>query len=396
MTLDELETVLGALSAHSIRADSSPTQEVLQRIEVLADRNPADRSLARAVHTVAKWTSAPRGLPLVVGGVRRERLVRWDDWTTTWLGSDASDGSEVLVRILRPAAAADPALRRQVAREARALSGLVEEITVFEGDLPGLRAPVPGAPMTQASDARSSIEIDLLHTRLLATALVSIAEWEESGLWLPSLTREELRNCGDRLSLVCLTPSDHGDHGALLRHIGTLLGHHDDTRLGALRQALIEAPPATAADATAYAIAAMAEHLAGQRHALFRRHEQTRHSDRHARLHALTLRLHTSVPPPKGVGAIGVDMDGEILIVHSTDAEVSWGPRSALKPVFSAEGGFVAPEARRLLRARASAPNSERLQADVHGDSRFTDAIGQWISAALRLRTVRLLLEKSA
>jgi len=396
MTLDELVTVLGALSAHSIRADSSPTRDVLQRIETLADNDPADRNLARAVHRIAQWASAPRGLPLELGGVRRERLVRWDDWTTTWVGSDATDGSEVLVRVMRPSAASDPVLRRQLGRDARALSGLVENITTFEGPLPGLKAPVPGTPMTQHSEALSSGEVDLLHTRLLATALVSLSQWEETGLWLPSLTRDELRNCGDRLVIVCLTPSDHGDHAALLRHIGTLLGHHDETRLGALRKALIDAPPAAAADATAYAIAAMAEHLAGRRHALYRRHAHSRHSDRLARLHAVLVRLHSSVPPPTGTGAIGVDMDGQILIVRSEGAEISWGPRGDLQPVFSPDRGFVAPEARRLLRARASAPNSERLQADVQGDSQFTEAIGKWVAAALRLRTVRLLLEKSA
>jgi len=394
MTLDELSQLLGALPAHWIRADGTPTRALVQSIESRANDSPSDRRLANLIHHVARWASAPGGVPLTVGGVRREQLLRWDDWTTTWIGDDEMDGSQALVRVLRPWAASDPILRRQIGREARSLGEVVDGLTAFEDTLPGLRAPLPGTPMT-ANSSDSTVQVDVLHTRLLATALVAVARWEERGLWLPTLARDEVRNCGDHLSLICLSPSEHGDHGSLLSHIGDLLGHHDDSRLGALRSALIQAPPSSATDATAYAIAAMAEHLAGRRHDLFSRHARSRHIDRVARLYAVTRRLHESLSPPRGTGAIGVDLEGQIQVVHSDGSVVSWGPEGSPKRVYSPEDGFVAPEARRMLRARAAAPNSERLQAEVQGQSAFTNAIGQWLAASLKLRTVRLLLEKS-
>jgi len=394
MTVDELLQLIGAHPAHSIRADGTPTADWVQAIEARSNSNPADRNVARAVHEVARWASAAQGLPVVVGGVRREQLLRWDDWTTTWIGVDEDRGDQALVRVLRPWAASDPILRRQIEREARVLGGIVPGLIHFAGAQTGLQASLLGTPMTVTATPAQA-EDDVLHTRLLATAMVAMARWEEQGLRLPALTRDEVRNCGDRVEIACLSPCDRGDHGALLSHLSGLLGHHDGSRLGALRNALIQAPPASAADAQRYAIAAMAEHLAGRRHALFSRHARGQHTDRLVRLLTLTRRLAASLSPPRGLGALGVDLEGEIQVVRSDGTEVCWGPRGATKAVYSAAEGFVAPEARRMLRARAAAPTSARLQAEVQGDATFTRAIGQWTAAALKLRTVRLLLEKA-
>lgn len=392
MTLDELKQLLGALPAHSIRADGLTAGAVLRAIEVLADSQPADRGLASAVHEVAAWASAPQGVPVTIADVRREQLIRWDSWTTTWVGADVRDGTQATVRVLRPAAAADPVMRRQLAREARALREVVNGTTLFDGDLPALRAPLPGEPLTADASTR---EDDALHTRLLATGLVAVAQWEDAGLSLPTLTRDELRNCGDHLAISCLTSAIRADHGYAVSHIASMLGYHDASSLGELRMALSQAPPSSAADAEKYAIAAMAQDLAGRRHDLYLRHVRGRHRDRIARFHSLTQRLHESVPAPHGIGAVGVDMDGMVQVVRSDETGIFWGPVGAPERIYSAEEGFVAPQARRLLRSRASAPNSERLQTQVGGDSAFTDAIGQWVAAALKLRTVRMLLEKT-
>lgn len=393
MTLDELTQLLGALPAHSIRADGPTAGTVLRSIENLADANPQDRRLAKLVHDVSMWASATQGVPVTFGDVRREQLIRWDQWTTTWTGADTQDGSQLMVRILRPGPDADPVMRRQLAREAKALAGIVAGITLVQGDLLGIRVPLPGEPLTPET-RQSEIE-DMLHTRLLATGLVAVAAWEERGLSLPILTREELRNCGDRLAITCLTPGDGADHQSVLATIASLLGHHETSSLGELRLALSAAPPTSAHDAEQYAIKAMAQDLAARRHSLYLRHIRGRHQDRIARFHALIVGLQASVPRPLGVGAVGVDMDGAIQVVHSDNSGISWRSTGESRSIFTEQDGFVAPEARRLLRSRAAAPNSERLQADVGGDSAFTDAIGQWVSAALKLRTVRMLLEKS-
>ncbi len=392
MTLDELRQLLGALPAHSIRTDGSTAAAVLRTLEDLADARPADRHLAKAVHAVAAWTSAPRGLPVTIGGVRREQLVRWDGWTTTWEGADVDEGSQAMIRVLRPFAASDPVKRRQLTREARALEALVPGATRVAGDLPGIRAPLPGEPLTASNETADE---DALHTRLLATGLVAISAWEEREMSLPPLTREELRNCGNHLALVCLTPDDGQDQGHVLTRIASLLGYHEATSLGELRLALSLAPPSSAADAEKYAISAMAQDLAARRHDLFLRHIRGRHRDRVARFHLLALRLQESMPAPQGTGAVGVDLDGGVQIVRSGDDGIFWGPLGAAKRIFSTEKGFVAPEARRLLRTRAASPNNERLQQQVGGDSAFTEAIGQWVAAALKLRTVRMLLERS-
>ena len=96
----------------------------------------------------------------------------------------------------------------------------------------------------------------------------------------------------------------------------------------------------------------------------------------------------------EGRAALGVDLDGATLVVESDGDRVLWGQQpDEMDVVYDIADGFDVPAARRLVRTRGSAPVSERLNLEVSGDPEFADRISRWISAALELRTVRMLLD---
>ena len=53
----------------------------------------------------------PATLPLQVDGVRRGRLLGWDDWSSTWTGWHAATGRPARLRLVRASRREDPAAR---------------------------------------------------------------------------------------------------------------------------------------------------------------------------------------------------------------------------------------------------------------------------------------------
>jgi hypothetical protein len=118
------------------------------------------------------------------------------------------------------------------------------------------------------------------------------------------------------------------------------------------------------------------------------------HQVRQARLHGALTALQQATPPPMGRGAVGVDLEGRTTLLLSAAGRVEWqtvGGDSIC--LFDPNDGLNARDARRVLRARASAPTNMRLHADVGGDVAFVELTCRWLAAALHLRTLRLLLE---
>src|SRR5687768_11731170 len=108
--------------ADTIAADPA---DALRRLEEAAEDDPSDRALASSVLALADRIAAENAFPAVVAGVRRDALVRWDAFSTTFSGVEVSSGRSAMVRALRPEAARDPVLRRHFNREGRALAAVV-------------------------------------------------------------------------------------------------------------------------------------------------------------------------------------------------------------------------------------------------------------------------------
>ena len=158
-----------------------------------------------------------------------------------------------------------------------------------------------------------------------------------------------------------------------------------------LLRALTSAPSGSPDEALR---AALKHDLVRQWHALRSQRAASSAQDRAQRFHDLLERLHLANPPPKGRAAVGVSPDGALTLVQGDGASLSWGTEDKPSIIVEAGQSINAPAGRQLLRARAVAAPSEHLQTQANGDARYLGHATQWVSAALKLRTLRLLLKR--
>ncbi|MBT3220740.1 MAG: hypothetical protein HN348_16760 [Proteobacteria bacterium] len=355
---------------------------------------PTPRGLLDALFHANDLLNSAKRLPPVIGGVRRSEMVRWDSWTATWDGTNMSTGSSMQIRVLREGANRDPVLRRALVREARVLRNLVPGVTVLGGEWPSLIAPHPGPALTLHQQALSFTTV----ARMFGSALGDLQKWEDAGLGIEGLSPLELRETPQGLRFVCLTPGrPEGMKLALEQLAGILLDQAilAETSIVELLQSIAALPPETAGEAGEMWCRALAADLTAQRHALQSQWHGLIHSTRAARLMSSVQRLLKALPPPPGRGAVGVGLEGETLAVECADGVIRWGSSPA-QLVYDGESGFEARESRRMLRSRASALPNARLSKEIGGELSFTENICRWVSAGLKLRTIGLLLNRSA
>jgi hypothetical protein len=399
MTPDALRRLLAGIPSVPEWPPPEDPPRLLAAIEAACDRAPADRALAAALHAAHALATASDGVPLVIAGVRREAIVRWDAWTATWDGIDASSGRPARVRALRSGAARDPILRRALLREGRALrDALPVPVIVHETPWPALVAAIPGPPLSAGADAEDHERPEVL-ARMLVAALDGLRRCEERGFGLPELDRRELLDTPEGLRIACLTPAggDAGPTNVQLSRIARVLsewwGDGPPTAVDALLEGFQELPPRAVAEAEQVVRDALAEHLAGERHDLHLRSIRWRHGTRVSRLKDTVLRLSRAVPLPAGRGAVGVDLEGRTTLLVAREGHLLWGPEDSLVEIAAPGRDLDAREGRRMLRARAAAPPNPRLQVSVGGDEAFVEAACRWLSSAMALRTIRMLLE---
>lgn len=370
----------------------SPTR--LRELEAEADRRGWDPLLERAIASVHGQTIAGSEHPPVVAGIRRRSLVRWDARTTTWDGAHVASGAPAMIRTLRPAPARDPAIRRAFVRQMRALDGLVKDLVIVDGVECAAWAPLPG-PAFQPSLTTPEVDAAAL-ARLTVTGLGALVQWEAAGLGCPTPDPRELRDGGDHLAFVCLTPSAAGHAGTAVAELATaILAWWDDGPEGPVSDVvrmLAWAPSQSASDAAAQLRRALVQDLTGRRHGLVIRARQVNAAGRRDRFIDLLDRLDAASPPPDGRGALGVDLEGRTVVVESDGEEVVL-LCGAVEPdlVYEPEGGLIPSRARRMLQLRASAAPNPRLHAEVGGDPAFVEAICRWTAAAQELRLMRKL-----
>jgi len=302
------------------------------------------------------------------------------------------------VRTLRAHSARVPFRRRSLVREGRSLTGVVPDLVVHaDSSWPALTVLLPGPPLGSSPEPELSREPDAL-VRMLGTALGSLARWEEAGLGIDGLSGDEICDGAGGLVIVCLSPSEPGDAGAGIARVARALDSWWDeggeSPVDDLLGGLATFPPRSAREAVDRWSHALADHLVGLHHALARRHRGLVHEERASRLAVQVERLVRAVAPPQGRGAVGVDLEGRTLVVEGRAQALCWGPAGTpLAAVCEPRGRLDARQARRLLRARATAPLKPHLQEAVGGQAAFVEAACRWVAARLSLRTVRLLLE---
>ncbi len=113
-TPHQLQSHLRSLFGEDLSADPD---EWIALLETRAKAQPASRSIMQALLQLDQRFRAERNLPPTVGDVRREKLVRWDHWTSTWLGVHLPTGKQAQVRTLHPGLLSQPLLQRTLLRE---------------------------------------------------------------------------------------------------------------------------------------------------------------------------------------------------------------------------------------------------------------------------------------
>lgn len=375
MTPGRLIALLTALAPG--RSWPEDLQALMSAVESCADEHPGDPVWTGLLLHAHQLATADVPLPQ---GLRREHLVRADGISATWTASDP-EGRAWIARAPRPTAPA--VAHRILERDRRALGDLVTGLQERDG---ALLAPADGVPLAESAALPADVP------RGLADLVRALTGWEAAGLAPAEPHPAELRLVDGSVRLVVLTPGSEGTGPAIravARHLvaGGALGRFLD--------GLRDLPPGSASGVADGLARVFAEDLGERAVSLRRRSLLAGHGARRAGLLRAVTALEASVPPPEGRGAVGFDLDGRPTVVVGADRIVRWGPTDADGEIVWDASGFRAAVARRLLRALASAPVGVSVQRETGGSPAYTEAIGRWVSAGLRLRTVRLLLEKT-
>lgn len=387
MTHDELDALLEKLPG-SWPAPEEP-EPLVRALETALEAQPGRWDVQKALDAALGAVAADDRLPLVIGSVRRERLIRWDAWTTTWVGADLEVGEPAMVRALRPHTLSQPACARRLVREGRLLAPALRGAVVSGETWPSLVFRLRGTPLGRETEDCDDPILALATS--LGTGLQAIEAYERVGLGAPQPGRFELLDGPEGVSLTCLTPHRAGSAAGTIRHLAEHLVGDGDAPLHALIRGLVEVAPDRADEAIVLWRRALTDDLAARWHQLRRRSREFSHVRHVEQLRQAVERLAVLVPPPRGRAALGVDLEGRPTLIEHRDGGLWWGASGELEPVYEA-GEVVVRPARRLLRLHSAAPPSARLNRLVDGDPDYAVAACRWLDAALRLRTLRKLL----
>ena len=383
-----------------LRPPPGPAERAQAWIEAEARQDDA------ALLALRDLEQACAGLPPVIDGARRGRLLAADPLATTWEAWRLDDGARLLLRCLHPRWLSDPVLRRRFGA-ASARGAAVQ--ARLDGAWPHLRSACPGAPVLD----RLPIEdppSTLVLARLLGAGLEGLAALHGRG-----------RVHGGPLAAFLVD----GPGGARLHWMDGLApgrGPGDDLRglaaviaaldpeatdpVGQLAGSWLAAPPPLATDGLRLLREALAGDLLAHRHHLAMVGRRLDRRDRATRLAELARGLDRALPPPRATACLHASPDGLLVLVHSDGHAVHGGTAalpgtSELPRVWNPREGLDAQAARVLQRAWATRDAGDpaaraRAQQALGGTDADAARLVRWLSAKAALRRGRLLLEHQA
>ncbi len=341
------------------------------------------------------------GLPPVIDGVRRVRLLDTDPISTVWEGWSVAGGERVFLRCLRPQWKADPVMRRRMSKHAGTQSSWHAE-----GDWPHLRHICDGALVID----RFPVE-DVASTTRLARIL---------GGGLSALDQLHQKNDAHGGPLAaflverngCMALVNLGRFGERaqpeddLKHLAEIIVALDPTGcdpVGLLAEEWVSHPPPTAADGVSLLKRCLGGVLLAERHRLSVAGRSASRFNRGTRLSSAIRKLAAAMPPPTAKVCLRASVDG-VLVIVSSDGETVRGGAAAdvsegrfLPIIYTPNQGLDAQSARFLLRSwamRTSGDESLRAehQESLNATDTQADHLTRWLSAMARLRSANLLL----
>ncbi len=386
-----------------------PPSEQRAAVEALADGHP---ERLQALDPPLLWLRAveraEEGLPRVVEGLRRDRLMAHDAWTSTWHGWWEDSGEQGAVRCLRPEWQRDPILLRRIERGIRAatgLRGLAPMRFQAHGGCPHVAYRLAGVPLASLLPAEDPPDLQLL-IRWLGTGLETLQAMQRRGLAMRTLGSQQILLSDQRATLVWLDPlAGEACPRADISQLAACLLMLDPGALHPLTQLMepwATEPPASAEEASSLLRRALADHLAASRHRLAMRGRSADRGARAARLYTAARALQEALPPPDGRCVLRAGYDRVLYLVQSEGGIVRGGaaagvPPHGLLPLYSPRRGLDAPAARAMLRAWALREDGDaELRAATQerwgGSDELGASLTRWLTIASQLRRAQLTL----
>jgi hypothetical protein len=394
----------------SVKGDGT-ISEVRRRVEeaLTASPNRAE-DLAPALEDLRALEGVGVGLPPVLDGIRRSRLLAADLISSTWEGWEIASGRAVVVRYLSPQAKGDARWQRRLVASAErtsVLPSLCGATWRGAGQWPHVLYEAPGVSLhafLPIEDPASLVET----ARLAAFVLGALAALHAGGVVHGGPQPGHIRWDGRDFRLLWLDPvqaikSQACDDFCVLGETLSLLERGMEHPLGALGAEWAAAPPTTGAVAEAMFRAVLVEQLTACRHGLFQKARGESQRVAAARLYSAMKALRHACGPPVASVCLYASADGELTLAYSFEGALYGGTASTPTveglPILHTPGERLdARGARALIRAwmrrrRGDEARRRAAQEVLGGTDEQAERLIRWILAGAQLRTLLLLSE---
>lgn len=328
-------------------------------------------------------------LPAVVVGIRKSKLVRWDDFSSTWDGISVSSGRHCRVRVYCPPKRSKQSWERFV-DEASQLSAHRAISLNSQAD----QTPCYSTEVGAALGPESPINFDQTNA-LLGRCLLTIRNHLQVGLYAARLTVEDLKMTAQGIEVIHLGGGGRCSQPDALKTLARLvisLTSVQDNPVTDLLHGWCLLPPTNIDDAGQLWTQTLATMLTQRRHQLAFDEEGLMHIERKLTLFMTLQRLQKHSPVPIGKATIATDLSGAKIVVRA-DGQTITATNGNAEPklIYSRERGVQVLTARRLARFASMA----RISEATPSESLLRERTIKFIEASLGLRTLLLLLKPS-
>ena len=176
-------------------------------LEVACDEQPTSLALRTLLLHAQQLNQLHNERPERVAGVRLEQLIRWDHFTSTWLGTEMATGRAHQVRLMNRSTQNEPVLKRCLIRDHQILTTLFSDARLVDESSIAIILPLSGSPFCESPEPLS----ESLAIQLVGAGLSALERWACCDVVPPELTPMELRDEGQGLSIQCLSPLENDE-----------------------------------------------------------------------------------------------------------------------------------------------------------------------------------------